>query len=58
MASDKLIVNLVFDPALLERVEDYWHTERLSSRAVAIRELIQRGLDQQGPKAGKKKAVK
>jgi metal-responsive CopG/Arc/MetJ family transcriptional regulator len=29
---------------LAERIDEYWHTRRLTSRAVAIRELLERGL--------------
>ena len=30
--------------ALAERIDEYWHTRRLTSRAAAVRELLERGL--------------
>lgn len=43
--TDKPIINLVVDEALLGKVDDFWHENRFSSRSGAIRWLIQAALD-------------
>lgn len=43
--TDKPILNLVVDPALLERVDEFWHENRFVSRSEAIRWLIQTALE-------------
>jgi hypothetical protein len=34
---------------MIERIDTYWHEHRLMSRAVAIRELLERGLKPDQP---------
>jgi metal-responsive CopG/Arc/MetJ family transcriptional regulator len=40
----RLIVEVA--PALVERINTYWHERRLPSRTAAVRELIEAGLSQ------------
>jgi metal-responsive CopG/Arc/MetJ family transcriptional regulator len=53
----KPILDFVIDPALLERVDDFWHDNRFPTRAEAVRCLIEAALDKKlVPKtAGKKR---
>ncbi len=39
--TDKPIVNLVIDPELLERVDEFWHENRFKSRAACMRWLME-----------------
>lgn len=43
--TEKPIINLVMDPALLSKVDEFWHENRMTSRSEAIRWLIQAALD-------------
>jgi Arc/MetJ-type ribon-helix-helix transcriptional regulator len=43
--TEKPILNLVIDPMLLEKVDEFWHENRFVSRSEAIRWLIQSALD-------------
>ena len=43
--TEKPIINLVVDPALLDRVDSFWHENRFVSRSEAIRWLLQAALD-------------
>jgi metal-responsive CopG/Arc/MetJ family transcriptional regulator len=52
----KPILNFVIEPALLRRLDDFWHDNRFPTRAEAVRWLIQAGLDKKlTPKAAGKK---
>ena len=55
--TEKPILNLVVDPALLARLDDFWHENRFASRSEAIRWLIQAALDKK-LKPGKPAAPK
>jgi len=43
--TDKPILNLVVDPTLLGRLDDFWHENRFGSRSEAIRWLLHTALD-------------
>jgi metal-responsive CopG/Arc/MetJ family transcriptional regulator len=43
--TEKPIINLVVDLALLGKVDDFWHENRFTSRSEAIRWLMQAALD-------------
>jgi hypothetical protein len=55
----KPILNFVIDPALLRRLDDFWHDNRFPTRAEAVRWLIQAALNKKlAPKAaGGKKGI-
>ena len=38
--TDKPILNFSIDPALLKRLDDYWHKYHFKNRAVAVKFLI------------------
>ncbi|HKW20950.1 MAG TPA: hypothetical protein VJO13_06215 [Ktedonobacterales bacterium] len=38
--TEEVRTNLILPPELVELVDDYWHTHRLSTRNAAIRELL------------------
>lgn len=39
---------LMFEPEAIKRIDDYRHAKRISSRARAVRELIDKGLASEG----------
>jgi len=45
------VINFVIDPALLKRVDDFWHKQRFPNRAAAIKALLDWAL-KQNPKLG------
>jgi metal-responsive CopG/Arc/MetJ family transcriptional regulator len=45
---------MIFSEELLKRVEDYWHEKRLPNRAEAIRQLLEKGLEQYDKEHSKK----
>ena len=38
--NNELRTTLILPPDLAQRLDDYWHTERLNTRNEAIRELL------------------
>jgi hypothetical protein len=42
---DKQMVHMLFDDALLERIDAFWHDNRFRARAEAVRWLIRAALD-------------
>jgi len=40
------MINIYIPKELQEKVDTYWHENKLNSRAEAIRQLIARGLEQ------------
>lgn len=46
MGTDKPVINFTIEPALLRRVEDFWHKHRFPTRAAAIKWLLAWALDQ------------
>jgi hypothetical protein len=52
----KPILNFVIDPALLRRLDDFWHEHKFPARAEAVRWLIKAALHKKlAPKAAGKK---
>ena len=45
MSSDKPLLNFYIDKELLDRVDEFWHAHRFTSRAEAVRWLMQAALD-------------
>ena len=45
MATGKPILNFVIDTELLRRIDDYWHSRKLPTRAESVRELLRLALD-------------
>ncbi len=43
--AERQYVNVLFDPEMLKRIDDFRFTNRLPSRTEAIRTLIKMGLD-------------
>ena len=46
---DYVMMPLRIPAELAERVDAYWHQQRLRSRATALRELLERGLSRHSP---------
>lgn len=40
-------IPLMFDPEMVERIDDHRHANRIGSRAEAIRQLIEKGLGEE-----------
>ena len=54
--SDKQLINLVIDPKLLERIDDFWHDNRFKSRAACMRWLMEAAMKAKlAPKEGEKR---
>jgi hypothetical protein len=51
--TDKPIVNFSIDPALLKRIDDYWHKQQFRSRAATIKALVAWALKQNPNLKGK-----
>lgn len=41
----KVPITITISPEMLEKVEDYWHSERLRSRSEAVGRILEAGLD-------------
>jgi len=54
MATDKPKILFVVDPDLLERIDDYRFSNRIASRAEAMRRLLDKALNE-SPKKSKSK---
>jgi metal-responsive CopG/Arc/MetJ family transcriptional regulator len=54
MPTKQPVVTMIFSEDLLKRVEDYWHEKRLSNRAEAIRQLLEKGLNHYDKESSKK----
>jgi metal-responsive CopG/Arc/MetJ family transcriptional regulator len=53
--TSKPVVNLVLDPELLSRIDEFWHDQRFNARSEAMRWLIEAALDKKlTPKPAKK----
>ena len=46
MTTTKPIVNFSIDPALLKRVDEFWHANRFPNRAAAVKWLLDFALKQ------------
>jgi len=57
MPPDKHKILLTIDQDLLERIEDFRFTNRMSSRSKAIRSLIEEALRRDAKKSNRKKGV-
>jgi metal-responsive CopG/Arc/MetJ family transcriptional regulator len=57
MPPDKHKILLTIDQDLLERIEDFRFTNRMSSRSKAIRSLIEEALTRDAKKSNRKKGV-
>jgi hypothetical protein len=44
--TDKPILNFTIDPALLKRLDDFWHRHRFPNRAAAVKWLLDYALKQ------------
>lgn len=47
MASTKPLINFVIDEELLQRIDDYRFEKRFTSRAAAIKHLLELALEQE-----------
>ena len=45
MPSDKPLLHIVMDQALIDRIDDFRYENRFPSRAAAVKWLIERSLD-------------
>lgn len=45
MSPEKIKVQLYLEPALVKRIDQYWHKEMLRTRQEAVRELLEKSLD-------------
>jgi metal-responsive CopG/Arc/MetJ family transcriptional regulator len=55
MTTNKPVVNLALDQALLSRIDTFWHDHRFNARAEAMRFLLEAALDRKlSPKPAKK----
>ena len=45
MGTDKPTLIFVIEPALLKRIDDFWHAHQFKARSEAIRWLLAAGLD-------------
>jgi metal-responsive CopG/Arc/MetJ family transcriptional regulator len=55
MPTKQPVTTLILSEDLRNRIEDYWHKNRLPNRAEAIRQILEKGLKQFDKERSKKK---